>query len=207
MTRLTLALLASAAFSTAALAQTAQQPQQQQQQRPAGAQDPAAQRQSGAAQTSKPVQYYTQRSEDHRVSHIIGASVRNPQNESVGEVEDLIMDKGGDVKAAIVSVGGFLGIGERWVAVSFDSLNLQQDGKNWRVILNTTRDQLKSAPEFKYENSWAQNRGPNTTATTPPRGATSAPADRSTPESRPSAPRPPAPATPAPTDRSPPAPR
>lgn len=192
MKTMTFALLASAAFGAAAFAQNAQQSQSQPSQQKPAAQEPAqTQRQSGAAQASKPVQYYTQRGEDYRVSRIIGTTVRNNQNENVGEVEDLIMEKGGDVKAAIISVGGFLGIGERWVAVNFDSLNLQPDGNNWRVILNTTRDQLKSAPEFKYESSWAQNRGPSTTATTPPR----APASSSAP----------APSAPAPADRAPPA--
>jgi hypothetical protein len=108
------------------------------------------------------------------------------------------------VKAAIISVGGFLGIGERWVAVNFESLTLQPDGSNWRVMLNATRDQMKSAPEFKYENTWAQNRGPSTTATTPSRAPAGAiaPSERPVTEPRPSAPPPP---SPAPAERAPPA--
>jgi sporulation protein YlmC with PRC-barrel domain len=134
---------------------------------------------TGAAQATKPVTYYTQRTEDHRVSRIIGANVRNNQNDSVGEVEDLIMDRQGNVKAAIISVGGFLGIGERWVAVNYDSLNMMQDGSAWRVVLNATRDQMKTAPEFKYENTWAQRDRASTTATTP--RAPVAPMDTSRP--------------------------
>ncbi|MFZ9500580.1 MAG: PRC-barrel domain-containing protein [Beijerinckiaceae bacterium] len=194
MKMISLALLASAALGAAAYAQNAQQPQQPAQ----------AQRQSGAAQASKPVQFHTQRGEEYRVSRIIGTTVRNNQNENVGEVEDLIMEKSGDVKAAIISVGGFLGIGERWVAVNFESLTLQPDGSNWRVMLNATRDQMKSAPEFKYENTWAQNRGPSTTATTPSRAPAGAiaPSERPVTEPRPSAPPPP---SPAPAERAPPA--
>jgi hypothetical protein len=191
---ISLALLASAGLGAAAYAQNAQQPQQPAQ----------AQRQSGAAQASKPVQFHTQRGEEYRVLRIIGTTVRNNQNENVGEVEDLIMEKSGDVKAAIISVGGFLGIGERWVAVNFESLTLQPDGSNWRVMLNATRDQMKSAPEFKYENTWAQNRGPSTTATTPSRAPAGAiaPSERPVTEPRPSAPPPP---SPAPAERAPPA--
>jgi hypothetical protein len=194
MKMISLALLASAGLGAAAYAQNAQQPQQPAQ----------AQRQSGAAQASKPVQFHTQRGEEYRVSRIIGTTVRNNQNENVGEVEDLIMEKSGDVKAAIISVGGFLGIGERWVAVNFESLTLQPDGSNWRVMLNATRDQMKSAPEFKYENTWAQNRGPSTTATTPSRAPAGAiaPSERPVTEPRPSAPPPP---SPAPAERAPPA--
>jgi len=194
MKMISLALLASAGLGAAAYAQNAQQPQQPAQ----------AQRQSGAAQASKPVQFHTQRGEEYRVLRIIGTTVRNNQNENVGEVEDLIMEKSGDVKAAIISVGGFLGIGERWVAVNFESLTLQPDGSNWRVMLNATRDQMKSAPEFKYENTWAQNRGPSTTATTPSRAPAGAiaPSERPVTEPRPSAPPPP---SPAPAERAPPA--
>ena len=126
---------------------------------------------TGAALATKPVTYYSQRTEDNRVSRIIGANVRNNQNDSVGEVEDLIMDRQGNVKAAIISVGGFLGIGERWVAVNYDSLNMMPDGNAWRVTLNATRDQMKTAPEFKYENTWAQRDRAATTGTTPSRSS------------------------------------
>ncbi len=153
MQKLIIATLAGVVLSTgAAFAQTQQAP---------------ATSMPGAAPATKAVTYYTQRPEDHRVSRIIGANIRNNQNDSVGEVEDLIMDRQGNVKAAIISVGGFLGIGERWVAVNYDSLNMMQDGNAWRVVLNTTRDQMKTAPEFKYENTWAQRDRAATTATTP----------------------------------------
>ncbi len=128
---------------------------------------------SGTAARNQ-VNYYRQASEDYRVSRLVGTHVRNNQNETIGEVEDLIIDRKGEIKAAIISVGGFLGIGERWVAVNYDSLNMQQDGANWRVMLNTTKDQMKMAPEFKYESSWAARRTePGTsTGTTPMRPAT-----------------------------------
>jgi len=162
MKKLITATLAGALLSTgAALAQAPQAPA------------------SSAVQATKPVTYYSQRTEDHRVSRIVGASVRNNQNDSVGEIEDLIMDRQGNVKAAIISVGGFLGIGERWVAVNYDSLNMMQDGNAWRVVLNATRDQMKTAPEFKYDNTWAQRDRASTTATTP--RAPIAPMDTSRP--------------------------
>ncbi|MDB5571328.1 MAG: hypothetical protein JWN93_2511 [Hyphomicrobiales bacterium] len=139
---------------------------------------------SGAASSGQ-VTYYNQTGEDYRVSRIIGTNVRNNQNENIGEVEDLIVDRKGDIKAAIISVGGFLGIGERWIAVNFDSLNMQQDGNNWRVMLNTTKDQMKTAPEFKYESSWSSRRSDTgaSTATTPTRSTTT-----TTTTERPSAP-------------------
>lgn len=177
MKSLIITALTGFALSTgAAFAQTQQQ--QTPPRQPPAAQQPGMQpgTQSGAAQAMKPVTYYTHSGEELRVSRIIGVNVRNNQNESVGEVEDLVMDRQGEVKAAIISVGGFLGIGERWVAVNYDSLNMMPDGNNWRVVLNTTRDQMKTAPEFKYEDTWTQRDRTSTTATTPRSPVAPAPA-------------------------------
>jgi sporulation protein YlmC with PRC-barrel domain len=165
MQSLIIIALTGFALSTGAAFAQAQQQQTPPRQPPA-AQQPGAM-QSGAAQAVRPVTYYNHSGEELRVSRIIGVNVRNNLNETVGEVEDLIMDRQGDVKAAIISVGGFLGIGERWVAVNYDSLNMMPEGNNWRVVLNTTRDQMKTAPEFKYEDSWTQRDRISTTATTP----------------------------------------
>jgi sporulation protein YlmC with PRC-barrel domain len=59
---------------------------------------------------------------DWRASKVVGLSVYNEQNENVGSINDLLMDKSGNVKAAVLSVGGFLGMGARYVAVSYDKL-------------------------------------------------------------------------------------
>lgn len=59
---------------------------------------------------------------DWRASKVVGLNVYNDQNENVGSINDLLMDKNGNVKAAVLSVGGFLGMGARLVAVSFDQL-------------------------------------------------------------------------------------
>jgi sporulation protein YlmC with PRC-barrel domain len=59
---------------------------------------------------------------DWRASKVVGLSVYNDQNENVGSINDLLMDKNGNIKAAVLSVGGFLGMGARYVAVSYDKL-------------------------------------------------------------------------------------
>ncbi|HVD84583.1 MAG TPA: PRC-barrel domain containing protein, partial [Bradyrhizobium sp.] len=60
--------------------------------------------------------------------------------------------KNNQIDALILSVGGFLGMGERYVAVSPSSVNIRHDGKNdkWLASMNTTKEALKAAPEFKY---------------------------------------------------------
>jgi sporulation protein YlmC with PRC-barrel domain len=57
-----------------------------------------------------------------RASKVVGLNVYNEQNENVGSINDLLMDKSGNVKAAVISVGGFLGLGSRYVAIAFDKL-------------------------------------------------------------------------------------
>jgi sporulation protein YlmC with PRC-barrel domain len=59
---------------------------------------------------------------DWRASKIVGLSVYNDANQDVGSISDLITDKSGNIKAAILSVGGFLGMGSRLIAVPFDKI-------------------------------------------------------------------------------------
>ena len=84
-------------------------------------------------------------------SKLKGLNVYNQKDESVGEITDIAI-KGNSVDALILSVGGFLGMGEHYVAVSPGSVNVKRDTKNdkWVATMNTTKEALKAAPEFKY---------------------------------------------------------
>ncbi len=84
-------------------------------------------------------------------SKLKGLNVYNQKDESVGEITDLAI-KNHQLDALILSVGGFLGVGEHYVAVSPSSVNVRYDSKNdkWLASMNTTKDALKAAPEFKY---------------------------------------------------------
>jgi hypothetical protein len=84
-------------------------------------------------------------------SKLKGLSVTNQKDETVGEITDLAI-KNREVDALILSVGGFLGMGEHYVAVSPSSVNVRYDAKNnkWLASMNTTKEALKAAPEFKY---------------------------------------------------------
>jgi len=84
-------------------------------------------------------------------SKLKGLNVTNQKDETVGEITDIAM-KGNQVDALILSVGGFLGMGEHYVAVSPSSVSIRRDAKNdkWLASMNTTKEALKAAPEFKY---------------------------------------------------------
>jgi sporulation protein YlmC with PRC-barrel domain len=84
-------------------------------------------------------------------SKLKGLNVYNQKDESVGEITDIAI-KNNQIEALILSVGGFLGIGEHYVAVSPSSVSVRHDAKNdkWLASMNTTKEALKAAPEFKY---------------------------------------------------------
>ena len=79
-------------------------------------------------------------------------SVYDPQDHKIGEVMDVLVDKAGKVTSLIIGVGGFLGAGEKDVAVPFDAVRLTNKGNDkWYLVMNTTKDDLKTAPGFKYD--------------------------------------------------------
>ncbi|MQB44004.1 PRC-barrel domain-containing protein [Rhizobium sp. ICMP 5592] len=96
--------------------------------------------------------YLTEQSADQiSAKTYIGQSVYNGQNESIGSINDLVLLKQGGVVAAVVGVGGFLGMGQKNVAVPFDKITATQNVEDGSVKLTTTEtaDALKTAPEFK----------------------------------------------------------
>jgi 3-oxoacyl-ACP reductase-like protein len=82
---------------------------------------------------------------------IIGTKVKNQTNETVGSIEDIYMDKSGQVKTVVVSVGGFLGLGAKDVAVKWGDLDFGRDGNSVVIKTNWTKDSLKAMPDYKYE--------------------------------------------------------
>ncbi len=81
-----------------------------------------------------------------KASDIIGAAVLTPGGDEVGTVEDLIVGSGDDVSAAVLSVGGFLGIGDKLVMVPYDEIRFST---NNTVIYPATRDGLEALPSFE----------------------------------------------------------
>lgn len=96
--------------------------------------------------------YYMRQADEMRASQLIGTNVVNTANDTVGEINEVVLSKDGKVAAVIVGVGGFLGMGEREVALAFSSLRLTHNGDGKVVItVNATKDSLKAAPEWKWD--------------------------------------------------------
>jgi hypothetical protein len=83
----------------------------------------------------------------YRTSKVVGSTVVNEANVTVGTIDDLIVTPNEKVPYAVLSVGGFLGMGTKYVVVSFSSLEVN----NKRMMLRgATKESLKSLPEFHY---------------------------------------------------------
>jgi len=83
-----------------------------------------------------------------RVSKVVGASVYNDQNQSVGSVDDVLMnDHDHKAGTAVISVGGFLGMGSKLVSVPFDQLKIEND----KIVMpGATKASLDGMPEYHY---------------------------------------------------------
>jgi sporulation protein YlmC with PRC-barrel domain len=114
-------------------------------------------------------QWYTQHGNEMRASKLLGTTVVNDANESIGKISDVILGKDGKVAAVVIGVGGFLGIGERDVAVNFESLRMSEDSNNKTIVsLNATKDSLKAAPEWRWMGDRSGTTGDGSTPTRQP---------------------------------------
>ena len=87
--------------------------------------------------------------DDQEVSTILGKSVRSNGGEDMGRIVDIIVSHDGQVRAAIIDFGGFLGIGMRKIAVDWRALNFAPGGKPGGISVDLTRNQVRLAPEYK----------------------------------------------------------
>jgi PRC-barrel domain len=87
--------------------------------------------------------------DDQQVVSVLGRSVRGREGEDMGRIVDVIVNRSGQVRAAIIDFGGFLGVGSRKVAVEWSALRFEPTGKPDRITLDLTRNSVRLAPEYK----------------------------------------------------------
>src|SRR5436190_10955463 len=114
--------------------------------------------------------WYSHQSNEIRANKLIGTTVQNDAKESVGKINEVIISKNGKVAAVVVGVGGFLGMGEHEVAMSFESLRLSQDSNGKLLVLfNATKDSLKAAPAWTWtDGDRSSTTGSSSTPSTKP---------------------------------------
>jgi hypothetical protein len=83
---------------------------------------------------------------------VLGREVRSPTNEDMGRIVDVIVDRAGQVRAAVIDFGGFLGVGSRKIVVDWNALHFGLvANKSDSITLELTKDQVTAAPEYKED--------------------------------------------------------
>lgn len=113
-----------------------------------GAMTPATTLSTGA---TEPAILLDQQVDGQRLSSaLIGAAVYSTTGEHIGDIKDIIIDARGAARGYLVGVGGFLGVGEKDVALSYGAVTSSvDDGGNPRLVVNLTKETLTDAPAFK----------------------------------------------------------
>jgi hypothetical protein len=91
-----------------------------------------------------------------RADDLIGSDLKSrPDNETIGSISDVLIDADGQIVAVMVEVGGFLGIGKKEVAISWDAIEhrLNEKGDGYHFTASSTKDALKNAPEYTHKAS------------------------------------------------------
>ena len=96
------------------------------------------------------LKFVTVKPADMMSSKLVGMNIYNNQNESLGEIEDLVIDNGKTITGIVAGVGGFLGMGESYVVLDPATVVLNQKDGAWRAYVDTNKDNLKNAPKFNY---------------------------------------------------------
>lgn len=123
--------------------------------------------------------YLTEQAENQvSANEFIGSSVYNGKDESIGDINDLIIGEDGKVAAAVIGVGGFLGIGEKDVAVPMAKIDVTHDENNdVRLTTVETAESLEAAPAFKTLDQQAAEADTDMTTTMPDNTTTSSTAN------------------------------
>lgn len=83
---------------------------------------------------------------------VLGRDVRSPTDEDMGRIVDIIVDRSGTVRAAVIDFGGFLGVGSRKIVVEWSALHFGQvASKSDSITLELTKEQVTAAPEYKED--------------------------------------------------------
>lgn len=92
----------------------------------------------------------TQGAEEWRANNYIGQPVVNASGEKIGDVNDLLFDKSGKISTVVIGVGGFLGMGEKIVAMGYESLTYTDKDGARVIMIPLTKEALLAAPTFTY---------------------------------------------------------
>jgi hypothetical protein len=107
--------------------------------------------------------------DDRDAGSVLGKNVRSSTGEDMGQIIDVIVGRTGQVRAAVIDFGGFLGVGSRKIAVAWGALRFPSDEQPDPVTIKLTRDEVRLAPEYRPGEPIVVLGSPALTAEPPPR--------------------------------------
>jgi sporulation protein YlmC with PRC-barrel domain len=141
---------------------------------------PADEQMAATDQTTMEPGFISAEAGQIRASTLLGHEVYGPDDQSIGEVSDLVLEKEGGTRAALIDVGGFLGVGEKTVAISFGDLQFTQAdaAAEPRITVALTQEQLEQLPTYEPVDTASEVTGQaaDQMAAAPPAADTTAPA-------------------------------
>ncbi|CAH1656431.1 PRC-barrel domain protein [Hyphomicrobiales bacterium] len=152
---------------------------------PAAAPAPAAPMAPGATMSTPAapagaVSYISQQTDNQLLgSKLIGATVVGNEDASIGEINDLLIARNGSVEGVVVGVGGFLGLGQKNVAVPMTALQVTPDGNTAntpKIMMQVSKADLQNAPDFKRADDTTDTMSTGSTSPAAPPAAPGAPA-------------------------------
>ena len=103
------------------------------------------------AQTLAPAKVMTAPPPGKTINKYYKQNVYDPAKDKIGTIDDVVITDSGQIDAFVIGVGGFLGMGEKNVAVPPESVHAERKDNGWYLTLNTTKDALKAAPGMTFE--------------------------------------------------------
>lgn len=80
---------------------------------------------------------------------VLGRTVRDPAGDTIGRITDVLVDQNGQPRAAVIDFGGFMGVGDRRIAVVWRALHFQPASEQGKILLEMTADQIKAIPSYQ----------------------------------------------------------
>ena len=114
---------------------------------------PAETKKEGASEAKAAEKMAAVPSDAVSVNEYYKQNVYNSSDNTIGEVSDVLLSKNGQVRAVILSVGGFLGLGGKYVSVPFNALQVSEKNGKHYLVMDTTKEALTSAPGYRYEST------------------------------------------------------
>jgi sporulation protein YlmC with PRC-barrel domain len=90
-----------------------------------------------------------QTSDEWRAANYIGQPIVNASGVKIGDVNDLLFDRSGKITTVVIGVGGFLGLGEKRVALPFEAITYTEQNGNRQIMVPLTKEALQTAPDYK----------------------------------------------------------